>query len=71
MAKRKMSVSFKNATIDISNMTITEITKDDMKVYSLKDILSQFADIDSVSLSISTDEEISEVEDEGEVEISD
>lgn len=71
MAKRKMSVSFKNATIDISNMTITEITKDDMKVYSLKDILSQFADIDSVSLSISTDEEISEVEDESEVEISD
>lgn len=71
MAKRKMSVSFKNATIDISNMTITEITKDDMKVYSLKDILSQFSDIDSVSLSISTDEEISEVEDEGEVEISD
>lgn len=71
MAKRKMSVSFKNATIDISNMTITEITKDDMKVYSLKDILSQFSDIDSVSLSVSTDEEISEVEDEGEVEISD
>lgn len=71
MAKRKMSVSFKNATIDVCNMTITEITKDDMKVYSLKDILSQFSEIDSVSLSISTDEEISEVEDEGEVEISD
>lgn len=69
MAKRKFSVNFKNAVIDIGNMTITEVNKDDVKVYSLKDTLAQFSDVDGVTLSISTDEELSEVDDDSEVNI--
>lgn len=69
MAKRKFSVNFKNAVIDIGNMTITEVNKDDIKVYSLRDTLAQFSDVDGVTLSISTDEELSEVDDDSEVNI--
>lgn len=69
MAKRKFSVNFKNAVIDIGNMTITEVNKDDVKVYSLRDTLAQFSDVDGVTLSISTDEELSEVDDDSEVNI--
>lgn len=69
MAKRKFSVNFKNAVIDIGNMTITEVNKDDVKMYSLRDTLAQFSDVDGVTLSISTDEELSEVDDDSEVNI--
>lgn len=40
MAKRKMSVSFSNSIIDVDNMTITEIKKDDMNTFNLIDVLS-------------------------------
>lgn len=60
MAKRKMSVSFSNSIIDVDNMTITEIKKDDMNTFNLIDVLSHFANIDGVSLTISTDETLSE-----------
>ena len=36
MAKKTKSIAFKNATISIDDMTITEFTKDDTKVYDLK-----------------------------------
>lgn len=60
MAKRKLSVNFSKAVIDTDNMTITEINKDDMQTFSLLDILNQFAGIEGVSLTISSDETISE-----------
>ena len=41
-------------------MTITEIKKDDMNTFNLIDVLSHFANIDGVSLTISTDETLSE-----------
>jgi len=63
MAKRKLSVSFSKAVIDMENMTITEINKDDMQTFSLKEILSQFSGIDGVSLSVSADESLSGDED--------
>lgn len=63
MAKRKLSVSFSKAVIDMENMTITEINKDDMQTFSLKEILSQFSGIEGVSLSVSVDESLSGDED--------
>ena len=63
MAKRKLSVSFSKAVIDMENMTITEINKDDMQTFSLKEILSQFSGIGGVSLKISADESLSGDED--------
>ena len=64
MAKRKLSVSFSKSVIDTNNMTITEINKDDMQTFSLLDILNQFAGIEGVSLTISSDESISEDDNE-------
>lgn len=64
MAKKKLSVSFSKAVIDTDNMTITEINKDDMQTFSLLDILNQFAGIEGVSLTISSDETISEDDNE-------
>lgn len=60
MAKRKMIVSFSNSIIDMDNMTITEIKKDDLNTFNLIEVLSHFANIDGVSLTISTDETLSE-----------
>lgn len=60
MAKRKMIVSFSNSIIDMDNMTITEIKKDDLNTFNLIDVFSHFDGIAGVSLTISTDETLSE-----------
>ena len=42
MAKLSKSISLKNAEINVDDMTITEVTKDDEKTYSLKKILQDW-----------------------------
>lgn len=49
MAKITKAVSLKNAEINMEDMTITETTKDDIKVYSLDKLLADWNHI-SVSL---------------------
>lgn len=58
MAKASKSVSFKNATINKEDMTITEFTKDDSKTYSLEKIIADWDGIDGVSLTIKQDNDI-------------
>jgi len=50
--KKSSSLSIRNATIDINDMTITEITKDDSQTYSLVDILKEWDGVDGVTLVI-------------------
>ncbi len=52
MAKTSKTTSFKNAVIDVDNMTITEYVKDETFVYDLKKTLSEWSGVESVSLSI-------------------
>jgi hypothetical protein len=61
MAKRKHSVSFTNAIIDFTEMTITEIKKDTENTYDLKNVLMEFDNIEGVNLTISTDENIADM----------
>lgn len=42
MAKQSQSVSFRNAVLNIDDMTITEIEKEDTKVYDLMKVLKEF-----------------------------
>lgn len=58
MAKASKSVSFKNATINKEDMTITEFTKDDSKTYSLEKIIADWDGIDGVSITIKQDNDI-------------
>lgn len=58
MAKESKSVSFKNATINKEDMTITEFTKDDSKTYSLENVIADWDGIDGVSLTIKRDNDI-------------
>lgn len=58
MAKKTKSIAFKNATINIDDMTITEFTKDDTKVYDLKKVLQDWDDIDGISLTIKQDNDV-------------
>lgn len=58
MAKESKSVSFKNATINKEDMTITEFTKDDSKTYSLENVIEDWDGIDGVSLTIKRDDDI-------------
>ena len=58
MAKESKSVSFKNATINKEDMTITEFTKDDSKTYSLENVIADWDGIDGVSLTIKQDNDI-------------
>lgn len=58
MAKESKSVSFKNATINKEDMTITEFTKDDSKTYSLENVIADWDGIDGVSLTIKRDDDI-------------
>jgi hypothetical protein len=42
MAKKNLSVSFKNAVLDLEEGTISEFGKEEVKTYRLFDILRQF-----------------------------
>jgi hypothetical protein len=63
MAKLTSSESFKNATIDTNDDTITEYLKDDTRVYKLTDILSQWNLIDGLSITIKQDKDLPASED--------
>jgi len=66
MAKFSKAVLFRNATICKEDMTITEIIKDETKIYDLNKILSDWSEIDGLSISIKIDEELPEDGDEAE-----
>lgn len=58
MAKLSKSTSFKGAVISKEDMTITEYTKDDTKVYSLEKILFDWDGVEGITLTIKQDDEI-------------
>ena len=58
MAKASKSIAFKNAVIDKAEGTITEITKDDTKVYSIEKLLEDWDQVEGVSLTIKQDDDV-------------
>lgn len=58
MAKLSKSTTFKNATIDLNDMTITEYNKEDCKVYNLRKLLEDWNKVEGISLTIKQDNEI-------------
>ena len=67
MAKKKISYSFKNATItrdDNGRFILTEYTKDDVSVYNLSELLNDTLEIEGVSLSLSSEENVPSIEDD-------
>lgn len=57
MAKKSKSISFKNATISYTDMTITEFLREEIKTYSIKKLLSDWDNIEGVSLTVKLDED--------------
>lgn len=53
----KKSVVFKNAVIDMSAGTITEITKDGEMVFDLNEALAKWDGVEGVTINISTSDE--------------
>lgn len=62
MAQMKKSVSFKNAIIDMNDRTITEITKDDTKVYKLDSILNEWNKMGGLTFTIQQSEDIPSID---------
>ena len=58
MAKASKSIAFKNATINKEDMTITEYMKEDINVYSIDNLLSDWDGVDGVSLTIKKDNDV-------------
>lgn len=58
MAKASKSIAFKNAVIDKDEMTITEFSKDDTKVYSLNKVIEDWDGIEGISLTIKQDNDV-------------
>jgi hypothetical protein len=58
LAKKSTSVLFKNSTINLKDMTITEYIKDDSTTYNIMDVLKDWDGIDGVSLSLKQDDEL-------------
>ena len=52
MAKFNQSVTYKDAIIDLENMTITEVTKDGEKVFNIMDELARWENEDGVTITI-------------------
>lgn len=70
MAKLTKSVSFAKAKINLEDMTITEINKDDSKVFDLMEILNEWDGINNISITIKKDDDVKPLakEDENEDE---
>jgi hypothetical protein len=60
MAKYSNSISFKNATVDVEAGTITEIFKDETKVYKIDKLLKKIDKIPGFDISFKTGEDIPE-----------
>lgn len=58
MAKASKSIAFKNAVIDKNDMTITEVTKDDTKVYSLEKLIEDWDGIEGISIVMKKDADV-------------
>ena len=58
MAKASKSIAFKNAVIDKDEMTITEFSKEDTKVYSLNKVIENWDGIEGITLTIKQDDDI-------------
>ena len=63
MAKISKVTSFKNASINTEDMTITETSKDYIKVYNIKKLLDDWSGIEGISLTIRQDDEMPSDED--------
>ena len=58
MAKVSKSASFKGAVINKADMTITEYSKDEKRVFSLEKLLSDWDGIENISLTFKQDDKI-------------
>lgn len=58
MAKKSKSIAFKNAVIDKSEGTITEIMKDGSKTYHIDKLLEDWDGIEGITLTIKQDDDV-------------
>ena len=58
MAKTTKTTTFSKAVINTDDMTITEYIKDDVRVYSIEKLLSEWNGIEGISLTIKQDNEL-------------
>ncbi len=60
MAKKTTSFTYRNATVSLADRTITEITKDETRVFSLDKFLQAIDGIEGISLSAKTETDMPE-----------
>lgn len=60
MAKKATSYSYRNCTVSLSDRTITEITKDDTRVFSLDKFLHDIDGIEGIAISAKVEEDVPE-----------
>jgi hypothetical protein len=58
MAQDSRTLTFKNATINTHDWTITEFSKEETKTYDLKEILNNWSDIDGLNFSLKQVDEL-------------
>ena len=58
MAKASKSIAFKNAVIDKTEGTITEIMKDSSKTYYIDKLLEDWDGIEGITLTIKQDDDV-------------
>jgi len=60
MAKVSRSTSFKGAQLCIECNTITEVTKDETRVYNLNKVLKEWDGVENVSITIKKEDDLPE-----------
>ena len=63
MAKTTKTTTFSKAVINTEYMKITEHIKDDVRVYSIEKLLSEWDGVEGISLTIKQDNELPSEED--------
>jgi hypothetical protein len=56
--KKSMSVSLKNAEINLEDMTITEYNKDSTETFDLMEILKEWDKVSGISFTVKKEDEI-------------
>ena len=58
MAKKTKSITFSNAQIDLRDMSISELKKDEVVISSLDDLLKEWDLVEGITLIIKKDEQV-------------
>ena len=65
MAKIDKTVTFKNATLNMNDMTLTEVGRDELIVHNLTEVLNMFDNVEGLNVTFKANDKFEDTVIEG------